>query len=131
MDMLIKAVACSLVALILGSILPSDRKEVKMLLGIVACCAVAFIGLVYLQPVMELVEQVKSLGKVNDEMIEILWKTVGVGIITEISGMVCKDMGNGTLEKMMHFLGIAAILWLTIPLFQEFIKLIEDVLERL
>ena len=131
MDMFIKAAACGIAALILGTILPSDRKEVKMMLSIVACCAIAAVALAYLQPVLELVDHVKNIGNLNDEMIEILWKCVGVGIVSEISGMICKDMGNGTLEKMMYFAGRSAILWLTIPLFQEFMKLIEDVLSRL
>ena len=131
MDMWIKAIACGIVAIILGLVLPSDRKEVKLLLGIIACCAIATVALVYLQPVLELVNQVKNMGDLNDEMIGILWKAVGIGVLSEISGMICNDMGNAALGKMIHFVGASAILWLAIPLFQEFIKLIEGVLERL
>jgi hypothetical protein len=64
-------------------------------------------------------------------MIEILWKTVGVGVLTEIAGLICKDFGNGTMDKMIQLVGSAAILWLTIPLFQKFMDLIENVLERM
>lgn len=131
MDVLLKSIACGFVALILGSVLPSDRKEVKMILGVIACCVVAFAALMYLQPVLALIEQVKNLGKINDDMIDILWKSVGVGIVTEISGIVCKDMGIESLERMIQFAGITAILWLMVPLFHEFIKLIEHILERL
>lgn len=131
MDLLIKAVLCGIVALILGLILPADRKEIKAMLGVVACCIMAASVMVYIEPIAALVEQVKSISNLNTEMIDILWKAVGIGILAEIAGLICKDFGNGTLEKMMQLMGSAAILWLTIPLFQQFINLIEDVLERM
>lgn len=131
MDILLKAIAGGFVALILGTVLPPDRKEVKLILGLIACCAIAVAAISYLRPVVVLIEQMKSLGKINDEMIEILWKSVGIGVISEISSTVCKDMGNGSLERIIQFAGMATILWMMVPLFHEFIKLIENILERL
>jgi len=131
MDLIVKIISCGMVTLILGMIVPADRKEIRALLAVTACCIIATSTVIYLRPIAELVEQVNSVSKLNSEMIGILWKTVGIGVVTEIAGLICKDFENGTLEKMMQFVGSAAILWLMIPLFQEFIKLIEDVLERM
>jgi stage III sporulation protein AD len=131
MDILLKAIAGGFVALILGTVLPPDRKEVKLILGLIALCAIAVAAISYLRPVVVLIEQMKSLGKINDEMIDILWKSVGIGVISEISSTVCKDMGNGSLERIIQFAGMATILWMMVPLFHEFIKLIENILERL
>ena len=131
MDLVIKVISCGMVTLILSMVVPADRKEIRAVLGVTACCVIAASTMIYLQPIAELVEQVNSVSRLNSEMIGILWKTVGIGAVTEIAGLICKDFANGTLEKMMQFVGSAAILWLMIPLFQEFIKLIEDVLERM
>lgn len=131
MDLLLKVVSCGIVTLILSLVLPADRKDIKAVLGVVACCIIATSALAYIQPIVELVERVKTASHLNTEMIGILWKAVGIGVLTEIAGSICKDFGNGTLEKMMQLVGSAAVLWLTIPLFQEFMKLIEEVLERM
>ena len=131
MNLLIKVVLCGILTLILDLILPADRKDIKAVLGVVACCIMATSVMTYIEPVAALIEQVKSVSKLNSEMIEILWKAVGIGVLTEIAGFVCKDFGNSTLEKMMQLMGSAAILWLTLRLFQEFMNLIEDVLERM
>ena len=131
MDLLIKAVACGLVALILSVILPSDRKEFRVMICVAACCAMATAVISYLRPILDVIDQLEHMGNLNSQMICILWKVVGVGLICELIGMICRDMDNGTLAKMVHLVSDVAILWLTIPLFQEFINLIENVLERL
>lgn len=131
MNLLIKAISCATVTLILSLIIPADRKEIKVVIGVVACSMIAASALTYIEPIADFVDQVKSISNLSSEMIKILWKVVGVGVLTEIAGLICKDFGNGTLDKMMQLLGSAAILWLTIPLFQEFMDLIENVLERM
>ena len=131
MDLLIKVISCATVTLILGLIIPADRKEIKVVIGVVACSMIAATAIAYIEPLVDFVEQVKSVSNLSSEMIKILWKTVGVGVLTEIAGLICKDFGNGTMDKMIQLVGSAAILWLTIPLFQNFMDLIENVLERM
>ena len=131
MELLLKSILCGIITVILTLVIPSDRKEVKILLGVVGCCVVAAAAASYLQPLVEFVRRVEKMGNLNSQLIDILWKVVGVGILSEIVSLICKDMGNGSLAKMMQFISAASIFWLTIPLFQEFIDLIENVLERL
>ena len=131
MDLLIKAVSCGLISLVLSVILPTERKDIRILMGVATCCAMSVAVVYYLQPVIDVVDRVKEIGRLNTKMITILWKIVGVSIVTEISSLICKDMDNGTLAKMLCLVSDAAIVWLTIPLFQEFIDLVENVLERM
>ena len=131
MELLLKAVVCGIVTLILGLVLPPDRKDVKLLLGVVGCCGIAAAAIAYLQPVLEFIDQIERMGSLNSQMIDILWKIVGIGVVAEIACLICKDMGNGSLAKMMQFVSTASIFWLTIPLKQEFVRLIENILGRL
>ena len=61
-------------------------------------------------------------------LIAILLKAVGIGILSEITCMICTDSGNAALGKVIQFLTSAVILWLCIPLFTQLIELIEGVL---
>ena len=123
-----KAVACTLIAVVLCNAIPSERKELAVLLSVAACCLVGISAFVYLQPVISFFQRLQQIGKLNNQMVEILLKAVGIGIVTEIASLICKDVGNGALGKAVQLLSTAAILWLTIPLFEELLVLIEEVL---
>ena len=126
-----KAVACGLIAAILSNMMPADRKEYSLLVGFAACCAVGIGAASYLQPVLELMNRLTVLGNLNTQILTIMLKVVGVGVLLEFSTLVCNELGNGALGKMIHLMGISVILWLTIPLFDEFTELIENVLGRI
>ena len=64
-------------------------------------------------------------------MVEILMKSTGIGIITEIANLVCKDAGNESMGKSMQLLGTAVILYLSLPLFQTLIELLQKILGEL
>lgn len=131
MDVLIKAVICGFIAVILSNMMPADRKEYSLLVGVAACCIIGISAVSYMQPVLDLMNRLTALGNLNTQMITIMVKVVGVGVLLEISTLVCEELGNGALGKMIHLLGVAAIFWMTIPLFDEFTELIESVLERI
>lgn len=131
MDIFVKAISCGLVAVLLSVFLPGERKELSLMLGIAACCIVGLSAVSYLQPVIELLQRLEGIGNLNTQMISILFKVVGISVVTEIAVLVCKDVGNGALGKILHLLGTSAILWITIPLFEDFIVLIEDILGRI
>lgn len=131
MDIFVKAISCGMVAVLLSVLLPGERKELFLMLGVAACCVVGLSAVSYLQPVIELLQRLERIGNLNTQMISILFKVVGISVVTEIAVLVCKDVGNGALGRILHLLGTSAILWITIPLFEEFIALIEDILGRI
>jgi hypothetical protein len=49
-------------------------------------------------------------------------------MLAEITELVCKDAGNNTLGKALQILSTSVILWLSIPLFNELISLIQSVM---
>ena len=88
----------------------------------------AMIFLHCLEPVLPFVKTLQQLGDLNGDMLQILLKTVGVGLISEISAVVCKDSGNESLGKALQLLGVAVILWLSIPVFQMLMDLMQKIL---
>lgn len=124
-----KAAAAVLMAVVL--ILMLRRQEMGLLLGLAVCAMVALAAMEYLKPVTALLDTLESLGNLNSDMITILLKAVGIGLLTEIASMVCTDSGNGSLGKALQLLGTAVILWLSMPLFHAMIELIQEILEGL
>jgi len=127
MDIFLKAVAATLIAAILCLVLAKQGKDFSLLLTIIVCCMILAAAVTYLIPVFTLVERLSQLGQINTQMLEILIKSVGIAFLAEISELVCKDAGNSTLGKSLQILAAAVILWLSIPLLNELLDLMETI----
>ena len=131
MEWFLKAAAGVLVAVILWIILAKQGKEYALILSIGACCLVLLTMLRFLEPVLDLMEQLQTLGDLRTEWLSIMLKGVAIGLIVEIGSLICADAGNGALSKTMQLLGTVAILWLCIPLMNGVITLLQQILGEL
>ncbi len=128
MALFIKALAVSLVAAVLVMALEKQGKDMAILLTIAACCMVISVGISYLRPVVTFLSELQEIGGLNEGMTAVLFKTLGVGILTEVAAMVCSDAGNASLAKGVHFLGSMGVLWLALPIFAGLVELIQSIL---
>ena len=107
------------------------RQEIALVLGLAVCAMAAIAAMDYLQPVKELLDSLCVLGDLDGTLMAVLLKAVGIGLVTEIAGLVCADSGNASLGKILQLLGTAVVLWLSIPLFQALLELIQEILKEL
>ena len=129
MELFLKCAAGVLVAVVL--ILALGRKDLGLLLSMAVCAMTAMAAAELLEPVTALVETLEGLGGLDGGLVAILFKAVGVGLIADIAAMVCTDSGNSSLAKAVGLLGTAAVLWLSLPLFEALLSLIQEILEGL
>ena len=130
MDIFWKATAGILITVIISLILTKHGKDYGTVLIICVCCMTTTVALSYLQKVVSFVGELQVIGNLNSELISILFKTVGIGIISEIASVICTDSDNAALGKSLQILSSAVILWLCLPLFSELIKIVEEVLGK-
>jgi len=130
MNLYLKVCGAVLVSVILIQSIPADRKEFGLLLSLAACVMVSISAIVYLKPVLSFVQQLQDLGNLEPGVINVLIKTVGIGILGEISGLVCNDAGNSSLGKTIQFLCTSLILWMSLPLFTGLIDLLQRMLGK-
>ena len=128
MTVFFQAVAGVLLASVLSLALSSQGKEISLVLSAVVCVMVLMLGATFLEPVMTFVGKLEQLGNLDDSMITVLLKATGIGLVSEIAGLVCSDAGCGSLGKAIRMLGTAVILWLAIPIFNGFLDLIQRIL---
>jgi len=117
-----------LLSVILVLTLKSHSKEIGTVLSITVCSIAATAALGYLQPVLEFLKSIENLTGLNNAMVETLLKVTGIGIITEVANLVCKDAGNESMGKAMQLLGAAVILYLSLPMFNSLIELLQKIL---
>ena len=126
-----KAAGAVLIAVVLGLSLGKQEKDFAVLLTLAVCCMVMAIAVSYLEPVLDFLRELEALGDLQGDMLGVLLKAVGIGLVAEFAGMVCTDAGNGSLGKQLQMLGSAAILYLSIPIFSALLSLIQEILGEL
>lgn len=117
MELFWKSFGVILTAALLELALKKQEKDLAVLLtvGVIAMAAAAALQL--LKPVQALLEELQALGNLKQESLTLLFKAAGLGLSAELGSLVCADAGNEALAKLIRFLGSAAIVCLSVPMF--------------
>ena len=128
MSVFLKACGGVLMAAILALILGKGNKDFAMILTVMACCMAALAAMEYIRPVLDFLGSVEEMGNLDHNMVRILLKAAGIGLISDICSLVCADSGSASLGKIIKILGCAVILWLSLPLYTMLIELLQRIL---
>lgn len=128
MDIFFQATAAVILTVILYLTLNGQNKELALLLTLAVCCLVLIVAGRFIQPVVVFLEELQKAGQLDNSYLSVLLKVVGIAFLTEVASLVCTDAGNGTLGKTLQMLGTCVILWLSIPLLDALLALIQDIL---
>ena len=128
MELYLQAIAAVLLAVIIYLVVNGYNKEMALLLTLAACCIVMSIAGRYIQPVIDFLDDLQVIGRLENTYLSILLKVVGISFLAEVASLICADAGNSTLGKTLQMLAACVILWLSIPLLSSLIQLIQDIL---
>lgn len=131
MTQFLQACGAVLLAVVLILALGSRAKDLGALLSLAVCAMVALVAMNYLKPVLDFLGRLEILGGLDSTMVATLLKVAGIGVISEIACLVCADTGNASLGKAVQLMGTAVILWLSVPLFQALLELLQSILGEL
>lgn len=126
-----KAAAVIILTLILGVTIGKTEKDISIVLTVAACCMVSVVAVRYLSEVIEFLWKLGNLSGYQNPFMETLLKITGVAMITELTGFLCCDAGNASLGKAVQILGTSAILFLSLPLFESFLSIIQELIQML
>ena len=123
-----KALGGLLIAVVLGMIL---GKDMTVMMSLAICAMGVTVAIHYLQPVLSLLKQLKEAADFQGEIFQILMKILGVSLVSEIAGMICADAGSASLGKIVKILTSAVILWISVPVFQAVLSILQQILGEL
>jgi stage III sporulation protein AD len=131
MDLFLKAVAAALITAVIGLVLARQGKDMFLLLTLAACAMIGAAAFTFLKSVISFLQRLTEMTKLNTDLLAVILKTVGIGLIGELAGLICSDAGNAALAKSIQILTTAVILWLSIPLFESLLDLVQAILGEL
>lgn len=124
-----KAVGTLLIVSILC--LSVGKKEMSQLLTLAACTMGMLAALTFFSPVLSFLRELEEAADLQQNLLQVLLKAVGIGLTAQIAGSVCADAGNTSLEKTLRFLGSTAIVCISVPVFQALLSLLRQLLGEL
>ena len=116
---IIAAAAAGLVGTVLALILGQYRPEFRMLVTAAVTLLLMAMLLEQLSPVLEQLRSTMELTGLTGDYATILFKAVGICLLTQLAGDVCRDSGESSIASKIELAGRAAILLTAMPLIQE------------
>ena len=130
MDTVIKISACALIASVVSLLLNKTGKEFSLLISAAVCCLIAVAALSYLDTVFTFLNKISQMGQINGETVRILFKAVGISFLAEFTSLLCSDAGNNAMAKIIQMMATIVIIWLSIPLMNNLLDLVAEILEK-
>lgn len=124
----LKIIAGIFTSIIFWIFLSKENKATSVLLSVAVCSAALTAGLMFLEPVINFVNNIRILGNINEDIFNTMMKVVGIGVLSEFSSLICKDAGNEAMGKSVQIVSIVLIIRMSIPVFEILITLLDDIL---
>ena len=128
MNVFIKATAGVLTALILWINLHKQAKDFSVLLAMLVCAMVIIAAIGFLNPVIDFIMDLQEIGNIDSDLLSVILKVVGIGLLAEFTALVCKDAGNEAMGKALQILSSVVVLWLSLPVFEKLLSLLDKIL---
>lgn len=129
MDIFWKSVAAALITAILCLVLGKQSKEWAVLLTLFVSAMIVITAMQYLGQVMAFLDRLQELIGIEEELLSILLRSVGISIVGELAQGICTDSGNSSLAKVIRLMTVILVLWMSLPLLEQLLQLVGDVLE--
>ncbi len=121
---MIRIAGISLAALILGMFLRRHNKTVSLLLVMFGCAAVFFESISSLADIVDSLNELASgIGELS-AYLKIMFKVLGIALITQIISDICRDSGESALAGQTEVAAKILIVTLILPLLQAVIEVI-------
>ena len=110
-------------------ILKQYRPEFAFGAALAAGIILLFFSVSCFTEIIKTINDFIDISNAGKEKYEILIKCLGICMVTKIASETCKDCGENSIASKIDLAGKAVVLTFSMPLFQEVIFIIKDLLE--
>lgn len=125
MQGLLQATVVGIVTVLLSAMLRKTNHELGILLTLAACVLIGLLLLKLAEPIVEFMAKLRNLAGLDKTLTEPILKTIGIGLMTQIGATVCADAGENAIAKMIEVCGGALALYVSLPLLEAVLSLID------
>lgn len=118
----------SLLAVSICVILKKTNPEFSLLISLLASILIFLIIFSNFSPILNLINRCVNEFNLNNVYIITILKTLGICYIAQIASETCKDCGYSSISSKVELAGKIAIILLSLPMFEDLIKILEKLI---
>ena len=123
-----KIIGIGFITSITAILLKGTKPELSFAVTITGVIVILLFIVDALRGTMEIFTSISQMTGVENGVLKILLKIVGVGYITEFGAGILQDFGSGSLADKVSLAGKIAIVALAIPILESLLSLIKGFL---
>ena len=127
-DLLLVA-GLGLIAVLLGLVLKKGNGVLALLLTLAACAAMTVSIVRLAEPVVSFLSELRQLAGLEPALLQPLLRTVGIGLLTQLTASVCADAGESTVARLIELCGSVLGIYTALPLLEAVLSLLRTMLE--
>lgn len=122
-------IGVGIVAAAIAVVLRQTKPEYAMLVSLAAGIFIIYKLFGDLVPVVAQIETILSSARVSHEYAGILFKSLGICLLTQIACDVCKDAGENAIASKIEMAGRICILAVSLPLFAQVLSIVYSLIQ--
>lgn len=123
-----KVIGFAIIALILIIIVKEQRKDIAILLSIIAGVFILMFAITKITPVIELLNTLAEKSGINTEFFKVILKVTAIAYLVEIAKSICQDSGENALGQKVEIAGKVVIIAISIPIITSLLNLLSDMM---
>ena len=127
MALFFKVLAGAMAGVVLLRLLDRHGSAAGIPFALLVCVLILMAAGTFLQPVLELLRSLQKEVNLDAQLLTIILKAVGIGLVGEVAALICADGGNAALARGVEITTAAALLWLSMPLVKQLLELIRQI----
>lgn len=129
MDTFVQIIALAMMAAVCACVIRPLVSSVSMGLVIFTCATILLLSFRFLSPVLEVAERLRTLSGLPAAATAPMLKVAAIGVLAQISGAICEDAGEKTLQNAVQIGSVVLSLYVSLPLMSAVLDLLEEVLQ--
>lgn len=121
---LLQVMILGILAVVFITVLKKHCPELSILLIIVSTLILGIFFLHLFQPILSFAEELHQLSGLDSALLDPVFKSLGIGMLSQISVNACSDAGQSGIGKMIQVCGCVMCLYVSLPLFRGILSLI-------
>lgn len=121
-------IGLAIVAAVMAVVLRQYKPEYAMLLGLGASILILLGIISAVSEIIAQIEDMLAITNMPQGYVEILFKALGISIITQLASDSCKDAGETAIASRVELAGKISILLISLPLFERLLEIVRKLL---
>ena len=127
MTVLFKLCGAAIIASICVLILKDSAKQASAVIAVFSCLLILSGAILRFSGAIETINEIMNDSKMTDYA-SVMLKSLGVGIVVNTVGGICRDLGESSLSSGIELAGKVEILLICLPLITDTVSTIKELL---